>query len=184
MTDRGRSDARCAAEALKHAGVEELYSSDLDRAVETAGIVGETLGLTPRLRKNLREISLGPWEGRALSEVEADDGEALWRWRFDGRRPPYDGIEPIAVFRDRLFGELDSIVAGAARRVAVVSHGGTISVILTRIVGLGLLRIWQMPTENGSLSRVFHDGERYFLSSFNETGHLAPRTAPGMNSLG
>lgn len=184
LTDRGRAEAAAAGRRLRELGITALYSSDLQRASETAAEIATVTGLPVRPNDAFREIRLGPWEGRLVSEVEETDGRALWDWRYDGRRPAHPEIEPVALFRDRLMRGLEAIVASGISSAAIVSHGGAISVALTHIVGLELLRIWQMPTENGSISRITHDGERFWVSSYNETGHLPGREEPGMNTLG
>ncbi|MEK8023162.1 MAG: histidine phosphatase family protein [Candidatus Hydrogenedentota bacterium] len=184
LTDHGRAEAGRVTERLRGRNIEALYTSDLQRATETAGIMGAGLDLVPRPRVEFREMHLGPWEGRLMKEVETTDSDALWKWRWDGRTPPYPDIEPIARFRDRLMSGLDSLVALHRNNVAVVSHGGAISVMLTQIIGLELIRIWQMPTENSSVSRVTHDGEKYYVTSYNETGHLGPGPVSVMNTLG
>lgn len=175
LSARGREDAAAAGRVLAGKNLEALYCSDLERAAETAAIVAEKTGHVPVPIEDLREIHLGPWEGRLLKEVTAADAIAFERWRWDARVPPYPDIEPLADFRDRLVEALEAIVARHHGTVAVVSHGGAISVLLTHFIGLALLRIWQMPVLNGSISRVHWDGERFFVSSYNETAHLAPR---------
>lgn len=184
LSERGRREASLVAERLRGCGVEALYTSDLARAKETAEIIGAGLDLAPEPIQNFREIRLGPWEGRLIEEVEKNDNEAIWKWRWDGRNPPYPEIEPIAAFRDRLMAGLESIAAKRGGNIAVVSHGGAISVMLTEIIGLPLIRIWQMPTENSSVSRVTWDGEKFFVTSYNETGHLGAGARSVMTTLG
>jgi broad specificity phosphatase PhoE len=183
LTDRGQAEARKTIERLRGERIEAVYASDLTRASETAGIIGDALFLEPITSPDFREIHLGPWEGRLISDVESTDGEALWKWRWDGRTPPYPEIEAIDPFCDRLMRGLEEIRAKHERAV-VVSHGGAISVILTKIVGLDVIRIWQMPTENASISRITHDGDRWYVTSFNETGHLGPAAVSVMKTLG
>jgi broad specificity phosphatase PhoE len=192
LTERGRADARTAAAALRTRGVAAVYGSDLARAAETAVIIGEALGVTPILSEAFREIRMGPWEGRRVDEVEANDGEALWKWRWDGRNPPHPDVEPIDAFARRLLDGLERICGahGESDRVAVVTHGGSISALMTHFTGLDLIRIWQMPVENGSFSRVRWEaakdapGGGFTAISWNETGHLLPKSDPGFNTLG
>ncbi len=184
LTDRGRAEARAAGQALLTRGLLALYTSDLSRAAETAGIMGTELGLAPVREAAFREIRLGPWEGRLVADVEANDGETLRAWREDGSLPPYDDIEPIGVFRDRLVEGLETVSARHHGPVAVVSHGGALSVILSHFMGLDVRRIWQMPVENGSVSRLVRSGGSFRVVSWNETLHLPPRGGAGFNALG
>jgi broad specificity phosphatase PhoE len=153
-----------------------VWTSDLARARETAEIVADALDAEVVASAAFREIRLGPWEERLVREIEARDGVALARWRRDARKPPRRGIEPLFRFRDRVLSGLNAIVSTYDEPIVVITHGGPISVILTRILGLDLKTTAQMPTENGSISRLFWEPDRYFVSSFNETGHLVART--------
>lgn len=189
LTARGREDALAAAAELRSRGVTRLHSSDLRRAEETAVLIGTELSLPPVYSEAFREIRLGPWEGRLIDEVEANDGDALWKWRWDGRDPPYPDVEALGPFCDRMMKGLEEIVspqkvAEGGDKIAIVTHGGSISVLMTHLVGLGLTRIWQMPVENGSISRVQWNGRKFTALSWNETGHLLPKSTPGFNSLG
>lgn len=174
MSVLGRLQARDAGvELARRIGrVPRIWSSDLLRAAETAGIVAQALGAIVTEDRAFREICLGPWEGRTLAEVQAEDGAALDRWCRDARRPPRRGIEPLNRFADRVEAGVRSLVARARGPVVIVSHGGAISVALSRILDLELRTTFQLPTENGSISRVLAEADRFYVCSFNETGHL------------
>src|SRR5687768_2543014 len=61
LNDRGREQARRVATALARVPFDALYSSDLDRALETAHILTASHGLVPRVLGGLREMSHGAW---------------------------------------------------------------------------------------------------------------------------
>src|SRR5580693_3655695 len=65
-----------------------LCTSDLDRARETAEILGAALGLAPTLDPDLREVYLGAWQGLTHDEIAArfPDEHAAWRAGRDVRR--------------------------------------------------------------------------------------------------
>jgi broad specificity phosphatase PhoE len=92
-----------------------LWASDLSRALETAAIIGDALGLgTPRVDPRLREAHAGEWEGMTPDEIEA-----RWPgWLADHRRPP--SFEPYHEVVDRTLAALDDAVTSA-----IAGHGGT-----------------------------------------------------------
>ena len=59
LNDRGREQAQELAAAAAGEGIAALWSSHAWRASETAAIVGEALGLEPRLDERLRESHRG-----------------------------------------------------------------------------------------------------------------------------
>lgn len=69
LTERGRMQARRAAEALKDTRIDVAYASDLIRAYETGEIVAAPHGLTPIPDQGLREIFGGEWEALPFCEL-------------------------------------------------------------------------------------------------------------------
>lgn len=81
LTDLGRTQARHAARSLGQ--VDAIWSSDLQRAAETAAIVSGELGVGPVvLDPGVRERDVGEWAGLTREEIDE---------RFPGYLPPRDG---------------------------------------------------------------------------------------------
>src|SRR4030042_6073367 len=64
LNDKGRKQALQLAEKLAHAPVKAVYSSPLERAVETAQPIASVLGLEVILRPGLIETDVGEWQGQ------------------------------------------------------------------------------------------------------------------------
>ena len=91
LTEEGRAQARILARALQPAPVTGLYTSPLLRAVQTAEIVAEVLGLSYAITDALREYDCGVWEGRSddagweeyervlAAWIEKGDWKRAWR---------------------------------------------------------------------------------------------------------
>jgi broad specificity phosphatase PhoE len=128
LTDLGRSQARSAAAAL--GDVSAIWSSDLQRAAETAAIIAVELGIGPVVVDgDLREREVGEWAGLTRAEIDerfpgylaptADDSPDVWK----PRRPP--GWESDASVALRLHRALARIRHEVGRGdVLVVSHAG------------------------------------------------------------
>ncbi len=126
LNDRGREQARQLGERAAGLGVSALYSSQLARALETAQIVGERLGLEPIVDERFAESRRGEWEGRLLSELERDEPESWRAWRTGQQDFRFPGGESL--------GEHVARVGDALREVEqpalVVCHGGTVRAAL------------------------------------------------------
>lgn len=129
LTDLGRSQARAAAGAL--GDVAGIWSSDLQRAAETAAIISGELGVGPVVvERELRERDAGEWSGLTRDEIDElypgylrpteDDSPDGWT----PRRPP--GWESDASVAMRLQSALVRIhrETGGGGEVLVVSHAG------------------------------------------------------------
>jgi len=133
LTELGRAQARETARALAGERLDGLYASDLQRALETARIVGEPHGLPPRTDRRLRELDVGEWEGLHRDQIAARWPELLGR--FDAvdphARPP--GGETRAELAARVRLALDELCArhAADAQLVVVAHGG----VLASVVG-------------------------------------------------
>ena len=75
LNDTGRRQAHELAERVAGDGIRSLWSSDLSRARETAGIVGARIGLEPTLDERLREGYRGRWEGHLMRDIQRQEPE-------------------------------------------------------------------------------------------------------------
>ena len=66
LTERGREQARAAAERLRGEGIDEIYSSPLGRAAETAAFTAEALGKPVKTLDFMRELHWGSADGRPI----------------------------------------------------------------------------------------------------------------------
>jgi len=78
----GRNQAQEVAERLADREITAIYSSPLERAVQTAEPLSKRLRLAIRIREELTEIDFGSWQGKTLAELEPD---AEWG-RFNSQR--------------------------------------------------------------------------------------------------
>jgi broad specificity phosphatase PhoE len=170
LNDRGRAQSLAAAGALAGSGASVLYASDLQRAQETARIVGERLGLPVQTHPGLREYDFGDMEGATNSE-----GLARWRtlvnqWRTDPSAKPRGG-ESAAEFTRRVGTALHEIIGQhPSERVIVVAHGGSLSVGLAALIGKsGDWRDYQMTNCGISIVQLGADPRLLVL---DETSHL------------
>jgi broad specificity phosphatase PhoE len=128
LTERGREQARALAARLAHIELDAVYSSDLQRARDTAAVVAGNQGLEVQTVPELREVDVGSWSGltRAEAEERFPEGYARWTSGFPG----WDDGETYQAMTQRVLRAVHSIAAGHdADRVLVVSHGGPIRAI-------------------------------------------------------
>ncbi|MDN4517166.1 histidine phosphatase family protein [Mycolicibacterium austroafricanum] len=118
LTARGERDARLAAEELSRYGPTHVVSSDLDRAVRTARIIGVHLGVPVSLDPLLRERCWGLFEGRPVSE-----GHRLDATLASDQAVPHGESRDDVARRVRLF---SASLTGMDGPVVVVTHGDVI----------------------------------------------------------
>ena len=158
LSELGREQARALAETVEDAGLEAIWTSALLRARETAEIVGERVGLVPRVDERLAESHRGRWEGRMVSDLEREEPEAWAAWQRAGAGYRFPGGESLEEHQRRALAALDAVRAGPLPAL-VVCHGGTIRVILAA-ARPGGLDTYQEPDRipNATVIRLDDDG--------------------------
>ena len=135
LNERGRAQAQALADELARESIAAVYSSDLDRARETAEILAARLDLPVVVDPALRERNFGSWEGRTVDELEARWPGAWARWREgdEGEGDVEDHVALAARVRDAIH---RLAAAHPGERILIVAHGGAMRVILTDAAGL------------------------------------------------
>lgn len=159
LNERGRLQARELAAQID--GVDAIYSSDTDRARETAEILGAQLGLEVTMDARLREVSFGEWEGLTRGEIEDRHPGAVARWEAD-ERPPPAFVEPDEAMAERVLEALRAIGDEHPEgRVLVVTSGGPIRAAQAHLRGIEQTRARRLihTVENCALVElVVHTG--------------------------
>ena len=149
----GRVEAGRLARRLAPLPIAAVYSSPLERAVETAAPLAVARSLDPRLVEAAAEIDFGEWTGRTIAELEADP---LWR-RFNTERsttrPP--GGELMAEAQARMVGAVEDLrAAHPGETIALVSHADVIRAALAHYAGIPLDAIGRFEIRPASVTTL------------------------------
>jgi 2,3-bisphosphoglycerate-dependent phosphoglycerate mutase len=179
LADSGVEQARQLArrlvrEAGEGASLDAIYSSDLQRAQQTAQPAASALGLPLQLKTGLRERAYGVFQGHDSSEIEArfPDAYAVWQTRDPGFAP--EGGESSRAFYHRVVHEVEAIVAAHPDgRIACVAHGGVLDCVYRFVNGLPLEAPRNYALLNTSINTVEFDGARARVLAWADVDHLA-----------
>ncbi len=170
LSELGERQAEALGAALVHRRIAAIYASPLQRARRTAEIVAAATGAPLEPVEDLRELSLGEWEGCTVEEVRARPGDPYTCWVRDpvGAMPP--GGEPLAEVQRRVLRAIAAIERAHPNGddVLVVCHGGVISAYLAHCLALPLSSIWRLTLSNCSISEVAPPR----VLTMNDTAHL------------
>lgn len=166
-------------ELVAREAIEEIWTSPLRRAKETAARIATALDLPLRVDDQLRELHAGIFQGHLWADLEARFPEEVARWRSGDVNYCIPGGESRAQLADRGRMILAALARRPARGMIVVAHGGILTAALGSLVGRShpLLAVaaerpfTKLPAlANCSVTQLEWPGPR--LVSFNETGHL------------
>jgi broad specificity phosphatase PhoE len=148
----GRKQVDTLAAEVAELPIEAVYSSPLERAMQTALTLGQRRGVPVEQSAGLNEIDFGEWTGRTLAELEPS---AEWQ-RFNtyrsGTRIP--GGETMQEVLTRTLGELHRIEAchPGGSLVAVVSHADVLRAAISHFLGMPLDLMLRLELDPASVS--------------------------------
>ena len=133
LNEEGHKQAASAANELAHMDIDAVFSSDLNRAVDTAQAIASAHGKEVVIDPDFREIDQGEWEGLTADEIRERWPDLWGPNRHYNARP---GGESPQQVRERALAALERAVrAHPEGRIVVVSHGGTIRWISAEALG-------------------------------------------------
>jgi broad specificity phosphatase PhoE len=135
LTDTGIEHARQLARLLHGYGIDEIWSSPVPRAIDTAELVSTSLGLNYRVTSGLREFDVGRFEGTSAEDGWVEYSSVLRSWLDGDLERRVGGGESLSELVARLRGFLQQFLskADSDSRVVLVGHGGLYRMALPHI---------------------------------------------------
>jgi len=178
LSERGRAQARAVGERMRNERFDVLYSSDLQRAHDTAKAIADATGRTIVLDARLRERAFGVFEGLLHDEIKTRYPEEYARYRT--RDPDYTapGGETPRQFYERVMGCFEDLaVRHAGQRVVAVAHGLLLDSLYRASHGLDLAVKRDRELINASLNTFRCVSGRWEMVAWGDTSHLDDVTA-------
>lgn len=176
LSKEGRRQAELTGERLKNYGIEAVYSSDLIRAIETADIINEALGVTRVVDARFQESNFGELTGLENNVLKEQYKEFLDKRARMEEDLHYPGGENCEEVFQRAFAALREIAQKGYENVAIVTHGGVIRALFMGIVGADFARwlTYGRQLENCSISEILYDEKQdtYHLERLNDYAHI------------
>jgi probable phosphomutase (TIGR03848 family) len=135
LTEEGEEQARIAAEGLAHVTFDAVYSSPIDRTIETARAIAKPNKTPVKVRRGLGEVQYGKWTNRPLKTLmKTKLWEQILRVPSSVRFP--DG-ETLREVQARAVSEIEQIALEHPKgKVCCVSHGDVIKLIAAHYLGV------------------------------------------------
>ena len=167
LSERGRAEAEAAARRLTEHGIAAIYASPLERARETADIVGRRLSLPVTILDDLAELDFGEWTGLTFDEVRK---HPRWpEWASHRSISCIPGGETMREVQRRV---VEALIEMRSQHpddhVVVVSHGDVIRAALVFALGMPLDFYGRIEVATASLSTVRIDAAGIRVIAVNE----------------
>lgn len=165
LNNTGRRQAQRTAAYFREQRIDAVYSSPLKRALETAQIIAQPLGLPVTVLEQFREVNVGTLEGRATQEDWALHDRIFEDWLVHDRaESTFPGGENLTQLVARVRDGLRMVVAGRdGQRLVVAAHGGIlVASIRSLCPGVALADLEPLQIANCAITELeleLEDGE-------------------------
>jgi len=179
LSEVGVEQARALARRLASVPIAFAVASPLVRARATAEAVTEARGIALELDAGLVEISHGAWEGQLASDVERSHAEMFGTWKTTPTRdtPAGPNAETLGDVDARAWPVLERATSRlhGDQTVLVAAHDAVNRVLLCRVLGLPLARIWSFRQASATLNVLSGPSlDALQIVRLNDCEHVAP----------
>jgi probable phosphomutase (TIGR03848 family) len=169
LNKKGQQQAQLIADSLKGAPIKAIYSSPMERTLETAAPLAKYLDLQVVPMPGLLETNCGEWQGQSVKKLRR-----LKIWKSVQLQPSlfhFPGGESIAECQHRMVQALETLRQQYSEQdvVACFSHADPIKQVVAYYLGLSLDNFQRLSVDTASITVVFisDSGSRLFMLNHN-----------------
>ncbi len=169
LNDRGRQQAQIIADRLAKAPITAIYSSPLERAMETAAPLAEAKGIEIRLLPGVMEVDYGEWQNRTLKQLRRF---RLWKQvQQSPSQMRFPSGESLLEVQQRAVAALEQIASQHEEKelIAVFSHGDVIRLVTAHYLLMPLDAFQRLGTDTAALTVLIFAKNGVFLPKINQS---------------
>ncbi len=167
LTELGIEQARRLGDRIRHLQFDRVYCSSSLRTRQTAEHVFGPERRDVAFLDSLREIHLGPWEGRLYAEIEQEQADNFRHFWSEPHLFQVEGAETFSQLQQRAVAAVEDIRQEfETGNVAIVSHGALIKALLCHFQQRPLSELWAPPAMHNcahSIVELNRDGGGHIL---------------------
>jgi broad specificity phosphatase PhoE len=173
LSQRGRDQARAAAEALRSKRISSMYTSPVLRSRETAETVSEVIGLPYTESPELSDPDCGTWVGKDLEDVRISHPQEFQLMENRPSQLQFPGGESVSEVYERVSRFiLQYLWDHEDGDVLLVTHNFIFQVFSMAVLGCHLDNLYNLEMENGAISEYVSKGDRVIMVKVNDNHHL------------
>ena len=173
LNSKGLSQAKELAYSLRNEDLSAIISSDLSRALTTAGEVAKYHSEEVQVDERFREMDQGEFEGLEFSYLREKHGDILKKWREEPETLRIPGGETLLEVQERAWMGINSLIENySGRSVVLVSHNMTIISLLCKFSKKSLLSFRDFSVKETSKTIISLKDDIFEIEVFNDISHL------------
>ena len=144
-----------------------VFCSDLIRSVDTARIITEQLNIKLTSKRELREISMGDWEGKTFREIAAAHPTEYAKRGKNIASYRIPGAESFAECQSRILAAFTEIVNATQGNILIVGHAGINRLLLCHVLGMPMENLFRITQDYGCTNILVGDSGKYRVKLLN-----------------
>lgn len=171
LNEKGRLEAQRLADRFKNTTLNAIYSSPMERALQTASEIAHTMNLEVRQSDAANEIDFGEWTGKTFEWLSGDE---RWR-RFNSHRSlrMIPGGESFLEVQNRIVKEIEMLtLRHVEARIAIVSHADVIRAAVAYFAATPIDMLYRFEIAPCSVSAIAVYDDNVTLLTINNFGEL------------
>ncbi len=164
----GQQQAQSIAATLAELPFKAIYSSPLERAMETAQPLADKLSLPVVIKEGLLEINFGDWQGKTIKQLQR-----MKLWKTVQNQPQemhFPGGESFEQAQQRLVDCVENLRNQHTKEdlIACFSHSDSIRLLVTHYLAMPLAAFQRVAIDTASISVIAFHEERIFVPYINQ----------------
>ena len=172
LNDEGKAQAEALGKRLADTPIKRLYSSPLERTIETAEAIRQhhpTLEIMQQ--EGIGEVRYGDWEGQEISKLTT---RKMWHVVQEyPSRASFPNGETMRGVQERAVNAIEALAAAHPHElVVVVSHADLIKMVLAHFLGMHLDAFQRIVIAPASISSLMLGYGRPYIATMNDVAHI------------
>ena len=160
LNSNGINQAKALREVIGRVSFDEVISSPLKRAFETASIISAKTPEKIVTDERLKELNFGEWEGKHFIDIQKENNELwnLWSTEWKTTEPPR-GESFVNMYKRVKDCLKDILQKYENKTILIVSHQGCLRIIASILLNLKENGYWSFVFDHGKYSLIEMDGD-------------------------
>ena len=168
LTATGVQQAEEAGKMLESLNISKIYSSPIDRALQTAEIVGKHCDLDITSDQRLIELDMGKFTKMPYDEIFAKHGNVFLKFYEGSDEVSENGVETFAAVQKRIFDMVDFVVNNHKNEnVVLVTHMDPIKAMIGNVLSLKPEILFELIIANASLNIFKNHDQKFYVAGIN-----------------
>ena len=168
LTQVGIQQAEQSGKMLESLNISAIYSSSIDRALQTAEIVGNHCNLEPVTDDRLIELDMGKFTKMPYDEIFAKHGNVFLKFYEGSNEVSENGVETFANVQKRVFEMVDFVInKHKNENVVLVTHMDPIKAMIGKTLSLKPEILFELIIANASLNIFKNHDQKFYLTGIN-----------------